>query len=182
MEALSHWQSLSNYHRRAKFKGITYQRLPYTRTTKIGFMAYWVQFWYPLSAPDVATKLSIPFQATTLSFLSHLLFNTKLKKYYQTTNGQQEKNKLIGIPNSNFSFHNDLLYHDQRLYIPLATNLYPSILHEFHETPSAGHSDLKATLARLVTSFYWPGMYRDTQLFIKSASPANKTNPSTKNP
>ena len=54
---------------------------------------------------------------------------TKLKNNYQTTTGQLEKNKLIGIPNSDFNFHNDLLYHGQRLYIPSTTNLRPFILH-----------------------------------------------------
>ena len=67
---------------------------------------------------------------------------------------RKKKNKLIGIPISNFIFHNDLLYHGQRLYIPSATNLRPSILHEFHATPSAGHSGFKATLARLAASVY----------------------------
>jgi len=48
IESVKKWrhylQSLSNYHRLAKFKGITYQPLPYTGATKMGFMTYCVQF------------------------------------------------------------------------------------------------------------------------------------------
>ena len=102
---------------------------------------------------------------------------TKLKKYYHTATGQQEKNKRIGIPNLDFNFHKDLLYHGQRLYIPSTTNLRPSILHEFHATPSAGHSGLKATPARLTASFYWPGMYMDTKTFIRECLPCQQNKP-----
>ena len=152
----------------------------------MGFTTYWVQFWYPLSTQTSQPSCRFPFEATILSFFSHLLPSNrdhhKIKKYYQTTAGQQEKTKLIGIPNSNFNFHNDLLYHGQRLYIPSTTNLRPSILHEFHETPSIGHSGLKATLARLVASFYWPGMYRDTKTFITECLPWKQNKPINKKP
>ena len=56
------------------------------------------------------------------------------------------------------------------------------MLHEFHTTPSAGHSGLKATMARLATSFYWPRTYHDTKTYIKQCLPCQQNKPSNKKP
>lgn len=51
--------------------------------------------------------------------------------------------------------------------MPDIWNLRPSILYEFHSTPTAGHSGVKATLARISVSFSWPGIYRDVKQMVK---------------
>jgi len=42
------------------------------------------------------------------------------------------------------------------------------LLDEFHSTPIGDHSSTKPTVTRLVASFFWPGLYRDTKLFVQS--------------
>ena len=52
------------------------------------------------------------------------------------------------------------------MFVPQESGLIPTLLQEFHSTPIAGHSGIKATLARLSASFYWPGMHDDVKGFI----------------
>jgi len=52
------------------------------------------------------------------------------------------------------------------LFVPQESGLIPTLLQEFHSTPIAGHSGIKATLARLSASFYWLGMHDDVKGFI----------------
>jgi len=49
------------------------------------------------------------------------------------------------------------------------------MLTEFHCTPMAGHSGVQPTVARITTSFYWPGLYTKAKEFIKRCKPANTT-------
>jgi len=83
---------------------------------------------------------------------------TNLYNYYALEEGIKEVQQLISSPTSAYHLQRGLLYHRQRLYLPAMGALRSTMLNEFHATPSAGHSGLKATMARLATSFYWPGM------------------------
>ncbi|KAL0412013.1 UNVERIFIED_CONTAM: Transposon Ty3-I Gag-Pol polyprotein [Sesamum latifolium] len=66
-----------------------------------------------------------------------------------------------------YSEKDGLLYHNDRLFVPPASGLAQSLLTEFHSSPMGGHSGVKATLARLSVSFYWPGMLTDIKHFVK---------------
>lgn len=59
----------------------------------------------------------------------------------------------------------NLISHRGRLVIP-TTAMRHELLAEFHTSPTAGHSGVKATLARLAASFFWPGMYGDTKTYV----------------
>nr|KYP36817.1 Transposon Ty3-I Gag-Pol polyprotein [Cajanus cajan] len=69
-----------------------------------------------------------------------------------------------------FHIANGLIYYGARLFIPAISELRQSLIAEFHASPTAGHSGLKPTVARLAASFYWPGLYTDTKLFIKQCT------------
>lgn len=47
-----------------------------------------------------------------------------------------------------------LMYFKTRLVVPPILHLRQQLLHEFHSTPTSGHSGLKASLARLAASFF----------------------------
>jgi len=98
----------------------------------------------------------------------------ELQDYYETKRGEEEVHRLISLPDTNYSFHHDLLYHAQRLYVPSIEHIRSAILHEFHASPTASHSGIKATMARLATSFFWPGMYHDTKRYIKECLPCQQ--------
>src|SRR3954467_9840348 len=44
------------------------------------------------------------------------------------------------------------------------------VLQEFHNTPTGGHSGVKATLARVSTSFSWPGISIAVKHLVKHCS------------
>lgn len=48
---------------------------------------------------------------------------------------------------------NGLLFYKNRVFIPDLPQLCQNIIHEYHATPSAGHSGVKATLSWLGPSF-----------------------------
>lgn len=89
--------------------------------------------------------------------------------FTHNTAGQQMLNKLQTDQNmqQKFSMKSGLLYFKDRIFIPSESGLIPSILEEFHSSPVGGHSGIKATLARLSTLFYWPGMHADVKDFIR---------------
>ncbi|XLR00953.1 hypothetical protein S83_067151 [Arachis hypogaea] len=60
---------------------------------------------------------------------------------------------------------NGLLFWKERLYIP--TPLVPRILHEFHNSPTGGHSEIAKTTSRITSQFYWPHMHKDIKDFVR---------------
>ncbi|XP_058769067.1 uncharacterized protein LOC131642924 [Vicia villosa] len=67
----------------------------------------------------------------------------------------------------NFTFIQGLIYHKDRIFIPDLAELRNTILHEYHSTPTAGHSGVKATMARISASFSWPGLYLAVKEMVK---------------
>ncbi|KAG3144597.1 hypothetical protein C6341_g18690 [Phytophthora cactorum] len=47
-----------------------------------------------------------------------------------------------------------------RIVVPLDDDLRARIIHEFHDSPSAGHLGREKTFATLSRDFYWPHMYK----------------------
>ncbi|KAG3035164.1 hypothetical protein PC128_g1618 [Phytophthora cactorum] len=47
-----------------------------------------------------------------------------------------------------------------RIVVPLDDDLRARLIHQFHDTPSAGHLDREKPFAALSLDFYWPHMYK----------------------
>ncbi|XP_058783964.1 uncharacterized protein LOC131658715 [Vicia villosa] len=95
---------------------------------------------------------------------------TKLRAFYATDSaGKQMITQLFdkGIGGTNFKFSKGLIFYKEKLFIPELDRLRATVLHEYHDTPTAGHSGVKATLARVSASFSWPGMYKEVKSLIK---------------
>ncbi|KAL0361121.1 UNVERIFIED_CONTAM: Retrovirus-related Pol polyprotein from transposon opus [Sesamum radiatum] len=73
-------------------------------------------------------------------------------------------------PSCHFSYRGGLVFYKQRVFVPPNSNLGPSLIEEFHSTPFGGHSGVKATLARLSATFYWPHIASDVKRFIAECS------------
>jgi len=56
----------------------------------------------------------------------------------------------------------------ESIWLPNGLNLIPSLLTEFHTSPTGGHMGIKKTLARLGENFVWAAMCNDVQQFIAS--------------
>lgn len=100
------------------------------------------------------------------------LFN-QLQQFYATH--PAGKQLIIQLRESstmqrNFSYRAGILYFHERIFIPQEAAIIPSLLEEYHSSPLGGHSGIKATISRLSTVFYWPGMYADVKNFINSCS------------
>ncbi|KAL5729236.1 hypothetical protein ACHQM5_002212 [Ranunculus cassubicifolius] len=64
-----------------------------------------------------------------------------------------------------YTFTNHLLRYDQRLYVGSSGSLRHTIWEELHSSPIGGHSGVNATIKRITTYFYWPGLTKDVKLW-----------------
>lgn len=72
------------------------------------------------------------------------------------------------VPASSWPYLLQLFFRG-RLVIPTVP-MQQTLLHEFHSSPTAGHSGLQATLARLASLVYWQGMYKDAKNYIANCT------------
>jgi hypothetical protein len=63
-----------------------------------------------------------------------------------------------------------LLYFKNRIFLPDIPDLRQAILREYHCTPTAGHSGVQPTLARISASFLWPGIYKDVKKLVQTCA------------
>ncbi|XP_058766771.1 uncharacterized protein LOC131640391 [Vicia villosa] len=134
-------------------------------------------FYKPGKSNLVADALSRKFHSEDsllLAFSSPIpnLLDT-LREFYATDRAGQilvSENTCKNDLNTPYRFSKGLLYYKDRLFIPDINQLRLSILKEYHNTPTAGHSGVKATLARVSTSFLWPGMVIAVKNLVKYCS------------
>lgn len=119
--------------------------------------------------------LSRKFENSTTEFLANSspvpTFVEKLRKFYmQVPKGIALMRKWHDDPNMRLQFKlcDMQLYFGERLFIPEACQLQTELLKEFHSSPLGGYSGIKATLARLAASFYWPTMYKMEKTYIEN--------------
>ncbi|GKE14949.1 ty3-gypsy retrotransposon protein [Tanacetum coccineum] len=72
-----------------------------------------------------------------------------------------------GIALSGFRRENGLLIFKDRYYVGKNSKLKTLLLREFYATPSAGHGGIKKTLVGLSAMFFWKGMRKSVEEFIK---------------
>ena len=76
-----------------------------------------------------------------------------------------DSNKVLWRKNKNDLEH-------EVLVVP--ASLQSNILSLGHEIPSAGHQSVDRTLSRLKPRYYWMGMNRDVESFVRACSACNK--------
>ncbi|KAG3110063.1 hypothetical protein PI125_g10377 [Phytophthora idaei] len=71
-----------------------------------------------------------------------------------------------------------------RTVVPLDDDLRARIIHEFHDTPSAGHLGREKTFASISRDFYWPHMYKWVRKWVRSCEACQrvKSSPSKQSP
>ena len=65
-----------------------------------------------------------------------------------------------------FSIDDGYLLHKGRVCVPLDLDIRRQILHECHDSPSAGHADIWKTYALVRKHFYWPGLHKDVTDYV----------------
>ena len=78
-----------------------------------------------------------------------------------------------------FRREQELLIFHNRYYVGTNSNLKALLLREFHVTPSAGHGGVKKMLVGLSALFYWRGMCKSVEDYIKQCTVCQQTKYST---
>lgn len=71
-----------------------------------------------------------------------------------------------------------LLFYRNRLYIPDLDELKASLLQEVHDNLSAGHPGRSKTYELLQRNFYWPGMLKYVEQWVKNCETCRRITPS----
>ena len=103
------------------------------------------------------------------------IFQT-LQHYFATGDDLQIIQQYTHNQPSPSLFHTckGMLFFCNKIFLPEANNFRIRVLRECHESPTAGHSGLKPTLAWVAASFYWSGWTRDVKTFIQQCSPCQR--------
>ncbi|GKD09026.1 ty3-gypsy retrotransposon protein, partial [Tanacetum coccineum] len=66
-----------------------------------------------------------------------------------------------------------------RYYVGAESKLKPLLLREFHDTPSSGHGGVKKMMVGLSAVFYWKGMRKAVEAYVKQCRVCQQTKYST---
>ncbi|GJS47703.1 ty3-gypsy retrotransposon protein [Tanacetum coccineum] len=84
-----------------------------------------------------------------------------------------------GSAPAGFRREQGFLVFQNRYFVGKESQLKGLLLREFHDTPSAGHGGVKKMLVGLSSLFYWPGMRRSVEDYIKQCLVCQQTKYST---
>jgi len=120
---------------------------------------------------------------TIFSFCK-LIYGKKLKKAVEEDPYIQSMGRVATEqPGGSYKWHQGLLLYKGRVNIvPDNTTLKAKLLHEVHDTKVGGHSDVLRTLKKLRQQFYWPGIHRSVQDYVKGCEACHKIKVETLTP
>nr|KYP39247.1 Transposon Ty3-G Gag-Pol polyprotein [Cajanus cajan] len=77
---------------------------------------------------------------------------------------------LLHDPNSYqyYTLEHGRLHHKGRLVLSATSSWIPKLLHEFHTSPTGGHSGIYRTYRRMAQSLYWIGMKQTVTQYVAS--------------
>lgn len=82
-----------------------------------------------------------------------------------------------------FSVSNGLIYYDiKRVYIPDVLSLKTLIISEHHDNKLAGHIGYQKTYDNITRKYYWPNMYIDIKLYVRSCLVCQRTKSENRKP
>ena len=77
-------------------------------------------------------------------------------------------------PGGSYTWCQGLLLYKGRVIVPNVAALRAKLLHEMHDTKVGGHSSFLRTFKKLGQQFYWPGMHRSMQDYVKGCAVCQK--------
>jgi len=73
-------------------------------------------------------------------------------------------------PEGPYMWRHGLVFHKGKVIVPDDKSLRIRLLHEMHDTKTGGHSSILRTFKKLGQQFYWPGMHRSVDEYIKGCA------------
>ena len=77
-------------------------------------------------------------------------------------------------PGGSYTWRKGLLLYKGRVIVPNDAALRAKLLHEMHDTKVGGHLSVLRTFKKLGQQFYWPGMHRSVQDYVKGCAICQK--------
>ena len=123
-------------------------------------------------AADALSRLSEEDSSLSLILsVPCLTFMEELRKQLAQNESYQSKLQDIQATPANFpdfSISNNLILRKGRIWLPPHLPLLPTLLTEYHATPTGGHLGVAKTIARLTDNFYWDGLRDDVARFVST--------------
>lgn len=76
--------------------------------------------------------------------------------------------KINPSAHPHFSLAGETLLHKGLMVLPASSPAIPSLLHEFHNNPIGGHGGIRRTYNKIASEFYWKGIKRSVQDYVKA--------------
>jgi hypothetical protein len=75
-----------------------------------------------------------------------------------------------------FTVRDGVIYYDgKRVYVPNNRSLKTLIIREHHDSKLAGHTGYQKTYDLVARNFYWPSLYADVKLYVRSCYTCQRT-------
>src|SRR5215469_4224203 len=74
-----------------------------------------------------------------------------------------------------FRQEDNIIYFQNRVYIPKESKLREKILQLYHDDPLAGHPGQNRTWLAISTKYWWPGLLTDVKKYIKGCEKCQQT-------
>ena len=112
-------------------------------------------------------------------------FIEKLRKEYQTLPLFQQL--LFDLQQGltykySLSWKNGLLYYNNKLFLVPQSALIPILLKEYHVSPSDGHFGFLKTYKRISSEFFWKGIRKQVEDFVRNCITCQQVKYCTKSP
>ena len=122
--------------------------------------------------PDPDSSLALMLSVPCLTFMDEL--RSQLDQHSDYVLRRQD---IANHPakHPGFSVVNNLILHRHRIWLPRDIPIIPTLLIEFHATPTGGHSGIAKTIARVSENFYWSGLREDVATFVANCRDCQST-------
>jgi hypothetical protein len=132
---------------------------------------------YPKPKPDqIAIAYTLNMKTLDNKFLEECREGYKASNYYEQL---QNKN----LKSMNLRKEDNLWYKGNKLCLPPGNDtLITVILQELHDQPSGGHFGFEKTFKNVSQRFYWPSMWSDIKLYVKTCPTCQRAKHVTKRP
>ena len=127
--------------------------------------------------PDLASSSYLTLSVPCPTFLEELRRQLESSSTYV-----EHRDAITHSPSthSDYIVINNLILHKRRIWLPQGFSMIPTLLTEYHSTPTGGHMGIAKTLARLSENFSWPGIRQDVTDFVTNCLPYQQTKYETK--